>query len=141
VRIGGNIGNPISLEIIMNTPLRFVAVLSTVAIFGLVSLDASAASIRVRCEKSATRSKVSVDGANLLPGNYRARIISGSNARNSPLAPTVGDEVGFDFDSAPGQVGATPIGPNFIQNLTVTAKIINPLGFAVASDTEICQRK
>jgi hypothetical protein len=125
----------------MNTRLRYLTVLSTIATLGLVSLDASAASIRVRCEESATRAKISVDGKDLLPGNYKARIISGTRQRNSPLAPTVGDEVGFDFDSNPAQVGAVRILPNFIQNLTVTGKIINELGFVVASDTEVCQQK
>jgi hypothetical protein len=46
----------ITLEIQMSTPLCVAAVLSSLAVFWLVSLDASAASIRVPCEKSATRS-------------------------------------------------------------------------------------
>ena len=125
----------------MNTSLRYLTAIATVATLGLVSLDASAASIRVRCEESATRARISVDGADLLPGNYRARIISGTRFRNSPLAPTVGDEVGFDFDSNTAQAGAVIIGVNFIQNQKVTGKIINELGFVVASDTELCQQK
>lgn len=125
----------------MNKSLRVAAVLSSLAVFGLVSLDASAASIRVRCEKSATRSKISVDAGDLLPGNYRARVISGSNAKSSPPAPTVGDEVEFDFDSAANQAGATRISPEFIQNLRVTGKIINEQGRTIASDTELCRQR
>ncbi len=125
----------------MNKPYQFAAVLSTAAIFGLVTLDASAASIRVRCVKSDTRSKISVDAGDLLPGDYRARVISGTNRKNSPWAPTVGDEVEFDFDSNKNQAGATLISRDFIQGLTVTGKIINENGRTVAADTEICRQK
>ncbi len=124
----------------MNTRLRYLTVLSTVATLGLVSLDVSAASIRLRCEESATRAKISVDGSDLIPGNYRARIISGTRSKNAPFTPTVGDEVGFDFDSNT-DAGAVRIGVNFIQNERVTAKIINEFGFVVASDTELCKQK
>ncbi len=82
-----------------------------------------------------------MDAGDLLPGNYRARVISGSNAKNSPFAPTVGDEVALDFDSAPNQAGTTPISPAFIQNLKVTGKIINERGRTVASDTEFCRQR
>lgn len=125
----------------MNTALRFVTTLSTAAIMGVVSIDVSAASIRVRCEQSATRSKISVDAGDLLSGNYRARVISGSNSRNTRLAPTIGDEVAFDYDSATNEPGAYAITPNFIQNLAVVGKIIDEFGRTVASDTELCKAK
>jgi hypothetical protein len=76
-----------------------------------------------------------------LPGDYRARVISGTNAKSSPWAPTVGDEVEFDFDSNTNQAGATRISRDFIQGLTVTEKNINENGRTVAADTEICRQK
>jgi hypothetical protein len=105
--------------------------------------DADAASIRVRCEERSDRSKISVDGKDLTPGNYKARVISDSNRKTSPLQPTVGDEVEFDFDSNPDDVaaGATQIPSNFIQNATVAGKIINSEGFTVAIDTVTCKLK
>lgn len=106
--------------------------------------DADAATIRVRCEKRAHRSKVSVDGNDLAAGSYRAKIYSGSKKRkSSPLQHTVGDEVEFDFDSDPGDIaaGATAISPNFIKKNRVRGKIVNSSGDTVISDTVKCRRK
>lgn len=102
--------------------------------------DADAASIRVRCEKRSNRSKISVDGRNLTPGDYKAKVVSGSNSKNSPLQPTVGDEVEFDFDSNTGE-DAIPIKAGFVRNLTVTGKIKDSAGFTVVSDTVTCRLK
>ncbi len=76
--------------------------------------DADAATIRVKCEKRAHRSKVSVDGNDLAAGGYRAKIYSGSKRKSSPLQNTVGDEVELDFDSDPDDIaaGATAISLN-----------------------------
>jgi hypothetical protein len=116
-----------------------VALCSTLAL--AVITEASAADIRIRCEKRDHRSKISVDGGNLASGEYKARVISGDNAKTSPSKPTIGDEVEFDFDSARADIaaGATAIAPDFIQGGQVTAKIIGPNGRAVASDTEVCR--
>ncbi len=105
--------------------------------------DAEAATIRVRCEKRADRSKVSVDGNNLKRGKYKAKIISGSSKKSSPLERTVGDEIEFDFDSDPEDIasGATPIRSGFIENNQVIGKIVNSRGSTVISDTVTCRRK
>ncbi len=108
----------------------------------LPAADANAASIRVECEKRANRSKVSVDGSNLIAGNYTAKIISGSNTKKSTPKATTGDEVEFDFDSDAGDVaaGATRISRNFIQG-TVTGQLINENGFTVAQSTRTCRTR
>lgn len=104
--------------------------------------DANAASIRVECEKRANRSKISVDGNNLIPGNYKAVVKSGSNTKTTALKASIGDEIEFDFDSAPDDVaaGATAIKRTFIQG-TVTGKLLNDKGFVVISDTVSCRTK
>ncbi len=104
--------------------------------------DANAADIRVTCEKRSDRSRVSVDGSNLVSGNYIAKIISGSNTKKSAPKATTGDEVGFDFDSDPGDIaaGAKRISRNFIQG-PVTGQLINEQGFTVAQATRTCRTK
>lgn len=104
--------------------------------------DANAASIRVECEKRANRSKISVDGNNLIPGSYKAVVKSGSNIKSTELKVSTGDEIEFDFDSDPADVaaGATPIKRTFIQG-NVTGKLLNDKGFVVISDTVSCRTK
>lgn len=104
--------------------------------------DANAASIRVECEKRANRSKISVDGNNLIPGNYKAVVKSGSNTKTTALKASTGDEIEFDFDSDPADVeaGATLIKRTFIQG-NVTGKLLNDKGFVVISDTVSCRTK
>lgn len=104
--------------------------------------DANAASIRVECEKRANRSKISVDGNNLIPGNYKAVVKSGSNTKTTALKASTGDEIEFDFDSDPADVeaGATHIKRTFIQG-NVTGKLLNDKGFVVISDTVSCRTK
>ncbi len=103
--------------------------------------SAEAAGIRVKCEKRATRSSISVDGNNLTPGQYRCQALSGSNQKTTAAVASVGDEVECDFDSARNDIAAgdTPISANFIQGGKVTGKIINAAGFTVASDTVSCR--
>jgi hypothetical protein len=102
-----------------------------------------AATIRVRCEQRPGRAKISVDGNELRPGRYRARVQSGTRTRTSTLQATVGDEIEFDFDSASDDIaeGAIPIAANFIQGGQVTGKILNEAGRTVISDTENCRRR
>jgi hypothetical protein len=96
----------------------------------------------VTCERRADRSRASVDGNNLASGNYRARVTSGANTATSGLAPTVGDEAEFDFDSDPGDIaaGATPIAAAFIQGNPpqLTGEILDAGGAVVMSATVTC---
>ena len=112
------------------------------AVLAMTMADASAAGIRVKCEKSADRSKISVDGDGLTTGAYKAIVISGANSKTSGAKPTVGDEVEFDFDSAAADIaaGATAISRTFIQG-AVTGKIVNAKGSVVASDTVACRTR
>jgi hypothetical protein len=70
---------------------------------------------RVRCERRSNRSKISVDGKNLLVRNafYTARVRSGANTATAPQQQAIGDEVEFDFDSNTGE-GGVRIPANFI---------------------------
>lgn len=125
----------------MKTAPRILALVLASSFAAASIQTASAADILVKCVKSANRSKISVDGGALAPGDYRARVISGDNRATSAVGTLVGDQVEFDFDSNPNDVaaGATKIGAQFIQNATVTAKIINAAGRTVISDTEQCR--
>lgn len=111
------------------------------ALLSFVAAEASAATIRVTCEKRATRSKASVDGNNLPAGVYTTEIVSGGNMARSPATPTVGDEIETDFDSRRGDIaeGATAIVPGFIVGRTLTGKIIDSSGNTVISDTVSCR--
>ena len=119
-----------------------VAVMSGAAVLAMTMTDVSAAGIRVKCEKRADRSKISVDGDGLTVGAYKAIVISGANSKTSGAKPTVGDEVEFDFDSAAADIaaGATAISRTFIQG-AVTGKIVNAKGSVVASDTVACRTR
>ena len=121
----------------------FSALVAGAMIITTMPSDAEAASIRVKCEKRATRSKISVDGQNLVPGQYRCQARSGSNQKTTALKSSVGDQLECDFDSARADIaaGATAIPANFIQNGQVTGKLINAAGFTVATDTVTCRVK
>lgn len=97
------------------------------------------------CERRSNRSRASVNGKNLASGQYRARITSGANQASSGLAPTVGDEVEFDFDSDPGDIaaGATPIAPNFLQGTPpqMTGELLDAGGAVVASGVATCRQR
>ncbi len=118
------------------------ALTAVLAVFVTTLPDANAADIRVKCETRANRSSVSVDGNNLVPGNYVAKIISGSHTKRSGIKATTGDEIGFDFDSDPANIaaGATRISRTFIQG-QVTGQLINEQGFTVAQATRTCRTK
>ncbi len=96
---------------------------------------AEAADVRVKCEKrGTTRSSVSVDASKLTNGNYHAVVTSGRNAATSDDFPTIGGEVGFDFDSNPADIaaGAERISTNFIQNNQVNGQVFNQNNVAVS---------
>jgi len=102
----------------------------------------SAGILRVRCERRADRSQVSVDGQNLAAGSYGARIVSGGTLAVAAPRPTVGDEVEHDFDSAPDDVaaGATPIAPDFLAGspVSVTGELLDAGGAVVLQATVAC---
>jgi hypothetical protein len=109
------------------------------------SSDSRDGELRLRCEvrTAQPRSKISVDGKNLAAGQYQARVRSGGNTATSGLQPTVGDEVEFDFDSAPEDIaaGATAIAADFIHtsaNPDVSAEILTAGGQVVSSQGENC---
>jgi hypothetical protein len=110
---------------------------------GTPGVEGVAAGVRVRCEvrTGSARSKISVDGRDLAPGTYLARVTSGANQRLSGQQATVGDEVEFDFDSNANDIaaGATPIPTNFIQGGTVRGEVLAPGLRVVAAATATCQ--
>ena len=121
------------------------AVTTVVALLLGMFVTADAASVRVRCEKRADRSKISVDGNDLVPANgqFTARATSGGISVTAGPQTAVGDEAEFDFDSNANDVaaGATLISPSFIQGNTVLGKILNASGALVASGTASCRVK
>lgn len=120
-----------------------LSVAMAVFLTSLPATDANAANIRVKCEKRADRSKISVDGNNMISGNYIAKVVSGDNVKESAPKATVGDEIEFDFDSSTRDVttGATRISRTFIQGGQVTGQLINEQGFTVAQTISTCSVK
>ncbi|HJV69265.1 hypothetical protein [Ideonella sp.] len=123
----------------MNKTLTLVGAFAALC---LVTLDASATLV-VKCETRTDRSRASVDGSNLVPGMYSARLSSGANTAQSPLAQTVGDEVAFDFDSNKRDIkkGATPIAKNFIVGGQATGTLLDANGAVVKSKTVNCRAR
>jgi hypothetical protein len=115
--------------------------------------DVNAASVDVKCETRGTsRSKVSVDGAGLGAGLYKARAQSGTHvAWSRAFQRPVRGEVEFDFDSDPGDIraGATAIARTFILRNVVAGRIYryiptNPPATRYllrASIAEVCSKK
>ena len=104
--------------------------------------------IEVRCERRASpdRSKISVDGNNLVPRNgaFRARVSAVGGSVISSTQQATGDEVEFDFDSNPNDIaqGATAILPTLIvarAGADVVGEILNPQGQVVASQGVDCE--
>jgi hypothetical protein len=96
-----------------------------------------AATLRVRCERRANRSKISVDANNVTPrnGRFRARVRAAGGTATSALKRAIGDEVEFDFDSNT-EAGATRIPRNFIQRRAgadVICQLLNANGVVVAT--------
>jgi hypothetical protein len=105
--------------------------------------DAEAATVRVKCEKRSNRSKISIDGAGLIPGGYKCQALSGSNQKTTTLRNTIGVQLECDLDSDRGDIaaGATAISKTFIQGGQVTGKILDASGATVISDTVRCRMK
>lgn len=103
---------------------------------------AQAGEVRVTCEKRPTRSKASVDGADLAPGQYRAVLRSGTRIARSGWQPADGDEAEFDFDSRPADIaeGATAIAADFIVDGRVKGYLVDASGARVTPVvTAICR--
>ena len=109
---------------------------------------AAQGAIQVQCERQATpaRSKISVDGNNLVPQNgaFKARVTAAGGSVTSPTRQAAGDEVEFDFDSNPNDVaeGATAILPTLIAaraGADVLGEILNSQGQVVAGQGVECQ--
>jgi hypothetical protein len=122
---------------------------TTLALNMAILGDVSAASVDVKCIRNASRSKISVDGAGLGAGLYRARAQSGAGvAWSGDVQRPVRGEVEFDFDSNT-EAGATRIGKAFIVGNAVNGRIYryfpsNPPAtrYALrASITESCTAK
>ncbi|MBS1212848.1 MAG: hypothetical protein H6R26_1465 [Proteobacteria bacterium] len=116
--------------------------------FGLVVATFFAAAnanadIRVTCEQRADRSVVSVDAKNLVPGTYKAEIISGNNEAISGDVASIGDEVKVDFSSQRKDqaAGAVAIPAIFIQGGTVTGQVINADNMVVTQAAAKCAVK
>jgi hypothetical protein len=130
----------------MNVKKVVGIIITTLAVNVFFMADASAESIRLRCESRGTaRAKISVDGRGFATNKvYRASVTSGGVTIGSKTAkrPGVNHEVGFDFDSDRGDIaaGATAIPKTFIKNNVVSASIIDPNGFKV-SVSESCKAK
>jgi hypothetical protein len=99
----------------------------------------------VRCERRSGRSRISVDGNDLAPGSYLARVVSGGPSVEAPARAAAGGEVEFDFDSDAGDVGqgATAIPSDFIQGTPaqVTGAILTLSGEVVAEATVECESR
>jgi len=103
-------------------------------------IESGAAKILVSCEQRTNRSRISVDGKDLVPGNYSATVASGTNSALSLVQSTIGDEVEFDFDSSANDVaqGATEISADFIQNgIMVIASIVDDNDNTIVSVTDV----
>jgi hypothetical protein len=119
---------------------------TTLALNMVILGDANAASVDVKCLRTVSRSKISVDGAGLGAGLYRARSQSGTSvAWSKAFQRPIRGEVEFDFDSNLNDVraGATAIPRAFIVGNTVNGRIYsyNPTTrrYALrASITEVC---
>ena len=108
--------------------VRKLTAAGAVALFALAGTAAQAANVEITCEKRPNRSRASVDGNNLNPGQYRAVLKSGADkTARSPLQRAIGDEAEFYFDSNQADIaeGATPIPVNFIVNGRVRGYIVN----------------
>jgi hypothetical protein len=104
-------------------------------VLSIVSLAATAADVQVKCEKRSNRSKASVDGSNLADGSYRAVLKSGTSTARTGFQATIGDEVGFDFDSRAADIadGATAIPADFIVDGRVRGYLLDASGRRVTS--------
>ena len=116
------------------------AIIITLA--SLAAGQAFGASIRVQCEARGTdRAKVSIDGRDLAAGKYTTVAVSGGSMAASPAQAAVAGQVESDFDSNANDIraGAVAIPSTFINNASVTGKIVDATGHTVIADTVSCR--
>lgn len=121
--------------------ISLVAAGTLFAMLSAFAIDASAASIRVKCEVRSNRAKISVDGRGLAAGTYTTEAMSGRNVAVSEAVSPVAGQIETDYDSDPGDIadGATPIPANFVIGGQVIGKILDSAGMTVVSDTVSCR--
>jgi len=119
---------------------------TTTALAASNAVSALSGSLRLRCERRPGRSKISVDGNNLVPrnGRFRARVKASGGTVTSAAKRAVGDEAEFDFDSNANDIaqGATRIPSNFITHRAgpdVIGEILNADGQVVARSGAECE--
>ena len=111
---------------------------ATLAMTAFMAFDASAATIRITCEVRDDRSKISVDGKQLVRGTYTTEAMSGDNMANSSPRRSRRGQLETDYDSNTGEL-AIPIASDFIVDGRVTGKVVDAGGNTVASDTVACR--
>ena len=111
---------------------------ATLAMTAFMAFDASAATIRITCEVRSDRSKISVDGKQLVRGTYTTEAMSGGNVATSSPRRSRRGQLETDYDSNTGEL-AIPIASDFIVGGTVTGKVVDAGGNTVASDTVACR--
>jgi len=126
------------------------AVIATQGSSGSSGGGAQGLTVRVRCERrtAPNRSKISVDGNNLVPQNglFQARVRAAGGVVTAPARRAIGDEAEFDFDSNPNDIaqGATAISATFIsarQGPDVIGEILNAQGQVIASQGVECENR
>lgn len=93
-----------------------------------ISIAAEAGELRVRCERRGNRrSKVSVDGRDMVPGTYVIALTSGANTApqvtKTVVAPADEFEVDSDSSRANIRAGAIAIPATFIQGGAVSTVV------------------
>ena len=114
----------------MKTSTKVLSVIGAVALLAAesISIAAQAGELRVRCERRGNkRSKVSVDGRDVVPGTYVVQLTSGTNTApqitKTVVAPADEFEADYDSNRADIRAGATAIDRTFIQNGTVSVVV------------------
>ncbi len=95
----------------------------------------------VGCEidKGDSESKVKLKVSNLAPGNYHARVTSGSANVNSLEKPASRFETEFEFKSDTDDADKTEIATDFIRENKVTGEILNATNQVILSANAICR--
>ena len=114
----------------MKRSTKVFAILGAVALVAAegINIAAEAGELRVRCERRGNkRSKVSVDGRDVVPGTYVIKLTSGANTApdvtKTVVAPADEFEADYDSNRADIRAGATRIAATFIQGGSVTAVV------------------
>ncbi len=104
------------------------------------------ASLRVRCERRSSRSKISVDGNTLTPrnGSFCARVRAAGGTVTLAAKRAIAGQAEFDFDSNPNDIaaGAKRIPATFTAARSgpdVTGEILNAQGQVVARNGAECR--